>query len=280
MKKIKIAFAIVMMISGMGIIAYPFISNKLAEKNASVAIQEYQNTVDEMDQEKLDAAKEAASKYNEQLSNVLLEDASEENDTAVSYVDMLGLGDGIGYITIPKIDVNLPIYEGTNDDVLSNGIGHMSQSSFPVGGESTHCVLTGHRGMPGAVLFTNLDQLQVGDYFFLHVLDEILAYQVDQIKVVEPEETSDLEIIPGEDYCTLITCTPYAVNTHRLLVRGVRAEYSENESRVQYQELQTGTLIQRMVDAWQWIVVSLTVVLGGEALLLFLIIKRRKRKEQ
>lgn len=280
MKKIKIAFAIVMMISGMGIIAYPFISNKLAEKNASVAIQEYQNTVDEMDQEKLDAAKEAASKYNEQLSNVLLEDASEENDTAVSYVDMLGLGDGIGYITIPKIDVNLPIYEGTNDDVLSNGIGHMSQSSFPVGGESTHCVLTGHRGMPGAVLFTNLDQLQVGDYFFLHVLDEILAYQVDQIKVVEPEETSDLEIIPGEDYCTLITCTPYAVNTHRLLVRGVRAEYSENDSRVQYQELQTGTLIQRMVDAWQWIVVSLTVVLGGEALLLFLIIKRRKRKEQ
>lgn len=280
MKKIKIAFAIVMMISGMGIIAYPFISNKLAEKNASVAIQEYQNTVDEMDQKKLDAAKEAASKYNEQLSNVLLEDASEENDTTVSYVDMLGLGEGIGYITIPKIDVNLPIYEGTNDDVLSNGIGHMSQSSFPIGGESTHCVLTGHRGMPGAVLFTNLDQLQVGDYFFLHVLDEILAYQVDQIKVVEPEETSDLEIIPGEDYCTLITCTPYAVNTHRLLVRGVRAEYSENDSRVQYQELQTGTLIQRMVDAWQWIVVSLTVVLGGEALLLFLIIKRRRRKEQ
>lgn len=279
MKKIKIAFAIVMMISGMGIIAYPFISNKLAEKNASVAIQEYQNTVDEMDQKKLDAAKEAASKYNEQLSNVLLEDASEENDTTVSYVDMLGLGEGIGYITIPKIDVNLPIYEGTNDDVLSNGIGHMSQSSFPIGGESTHCVLTGHRGMPGAVLFTNLDQLQVGDYFFLHVLDEILAYQVDQIKVVEPEETSDLEIIPGEDYCTLITCTPYAVNTHRLLVRGVRTEYSENDSRVQYQELQTGTLIQRMVDAWQWIVVSLTVVLGGEALLLFLIIKRR-RKEQ
>lgn len=280
MKKIKIAFAIVMMISGMGIIAYPFISNKLAEKNASVAIQEYQNTVDEMDQKKLDAAKEAASKYNEQLSNVLLEDASEENDTTVSYVDMLGLGEGIGYITIPKIDVNLPIYEGTNDDVLSNGIGHMSQSSFPIGGESTHCVLTGHRGMPGAVLFTNLDQLQVGDYFFLHVLDEILAYQVDQIKVVEPEETSDLEIIPGEDYCTLITCTPYAVNTHRLLVRGVRTEYSENDSRVQYQELQTGTLIQRMVDAWQWIVVSLTVVLGGEALLLFLIIKRRRRKEQ
>lgn len=269
-----------MMISGMGIIAYPFISNKLAEKNASVAIQKYQDTVAELEQEKLDAAKEAASKYNEQLSNVLLEDASREEDTIVSYVDMLGLGEGIGYITIPKIDVNLPIYEGTNDDVLSNGVGHMSQSSFPIGGESTHCVLTGHRGMPGAVLFTNLDQMEVGDYFFLHVLDEILAYQVDQIKVVKPEETSDLEIIPGEDYCTLITCTPYAVNSHRLLVRGVRTEYSEEESRIQYQELQTGTLIQRMVDVWQWLVVSLIVVVGGEALLLFLIIRRRRRKER
>lgn len=280
MKKVKIVFAIIMMISGMGIIAYPFISNKLAEKNASVAIQKYQDTVAELEQEKLDAAKEAASKYNEQLSNVLLEDASREEDTIVSYVDMLGLGEGIGYITIPKIDVNLPIYEGTNDDVLSNGVGHMSQSSFPIGGESTHCVLTGHRGMPGAVLFTNLDQMEVGDYFFLHVLDEILAYQVDQIKVVEPEETSDLEIIPGEDYCTLITCTPYAVNSHRLLVRGVRTEYSEEESRIQYQELQTGTLIQRMVDVWQWLVVSLIVVVGGEALLLFLIIRRRRRKER
>ncbi len=280
MKKVKIVFAIIMMISGMGIIAYPFISNKLAEKNASVAIQKYQDTVAELEQEKLDAAKEAASKYNEQLSNVLLEDASREEDTIVSYVDMLGLGEGIGYITIPKIDVNLPIYEGTNDDVLSNGVGHMSQSSFPIGGESTHCVLTGHRGMPGAVLFTNLDQMEVGDYFFLHVLDEILAYQVDQIKVVEPEETSDLEIIPGEDYCTLITCTPYAVNSHRLLVRGVRTEYSEEESRIQYQELQTGTLIQRMVDVWQWLVVSLIVVVGGEALLLFLIIRKRRRKER
>ncbi len=280
MKKVKIVFAIIMMISGMGIIAYPFISNKLAEKNASVAIQKYQDTVAELEQEKLDAAKEAASKYNEQLSNVLLEDASREEDTIVSYVDMLGLGEGIGYITIPKIDVNLPIYEGTNDDVLSNGVGHMSQSSFPIGGESTHCVLTGHRGMPGAVLFTNLDQMEVGDYFFLHVLDEILAYQVDQIKVVKPEETSDLEIIPGEDYCTLITCTPYAVNSHRLLVRGVRTEYSEEESRIQYQELQTGTLIQRMVDVWQWLVVSLIVVVGGEALLLFLIIRRRRRKER
>lgn len=279
MRKIKIAFAIIMMISGMGIIAYPFISNKLAEQNASVAIQDYENTVEELDQEKLDAAKEAADRYNEQLSNALLEDASGEADTGISYVDMLGLGEGIGYITIPKIDVNLPIYEGTNDDVLSNGVGHMPQSSFPVGGESTHCVLTGHRGMPGAILFTDLDQLETGDYFFLHVLDEILAYQVDQIKVVEPEETSDLEIIPGGDYCTLITCTPYAVNSHRLLVRGIRSEYNEEESRVQYQELQTGTLVQRMVDVWQWLVVALTIVVGGEGLLLFIIMRRRKKEE-
>ena len=141
-------------------------------------------------------------------------------------MDLTGVGESIGYITIPKIDAELPIYEGSSAEVLQKGVGHMEQSSYPVGGEGTHSVLTGHRGLPDAELFTRLDELEIGDKFYLHVLDEILAYQVDQIKVVEPNETGDLDIIPGEDYCTLVTCTPYAINTHRLLVRGVRTAYN------------------------------------------------------
>ena len=195
---------------------------------------------------------------------------------------MLGLGESLGYITIPKIDVELPIYEGTNDDVLSQGVGHMEQSSYPLGGESTHCVLTGHRGLPSAVLFTDLDQLVIGDCFYLHILDEILAYEVDQIKVVEPNESGDLEIIKGEDYCTLVTCTPYAINTHRMLVRGKRTEYTgeEENSKVQYQELQTGTVVKRLVDVWPWLVVAAVLVIGTEAVFMVMVIRKKKRQDK
>ena len=140
------------------------------------------------------------------------------------------MGESLGYITIPKIDVNLPIYEGTSDDVLVKGVGHLEGSSYPLGGAGTHSVLTGHRGMAEAVLFTDLDKLGEGDRFYLHIMDEVLAYQVDQVKVVEPENTEDLEIIPGGDYCTLVTCTPYAINTHRMLVRGAVCRIPERTS--------------------------------------------------
>lgn len=283
MKKIKLIFALLMILSGLGIAAYPLISNMVAQKHASVAIQDFDNVVEEMDQEKLDAAKEAAKKYNEQLSSAIVRDENgEAEETGISYVDMLGLGESLGYITIPKIDVELPIYEGTNDDVLSQGVGHMEQSSYPLGGESTHCVLTGHRGLPSAVLFTDLDQLVIGDCFYLHILDEILAYEVDQIKVVEPNESGDLDIIKGEDYCTLVTCTPYAINTHRLLVRGKRTEYTgeEENSKVQYQELRTGTVVKRLVDVWPWLVVAAVLVIGTEAVFMVMLIRKKKRQDK
>ena len=140
-------------------------------------------------------------------------------------LDLVDVGESIGFIEIPKIDVYLPIYSGTGEDVLQKGVGHLAESSYPIGGTSTHSVLTGHRGLPSAVLFTDLDKLEEGDVFYLHVLDEVLAYKVDQIKVVLPEETQDIGIVEGKDYCTLVTCTPYAINTHRLLVRGERTEY-------------------------------------------------------
>lgn len=272
-----------MFLSGLGIASYPFISNEIAERNASAVISDYDSSIEEMETEKLDAVKEAARKYNEQLTSAGIRDANGENEEqGVSYVDMLGLGEGIGYIRIPKIDVNLPIYEGTQETVLSKGVGHMQQSSYPLGGESTHSVLTGHRGLPQAMLFTDLDKLQKGDCFYLHILDEILAYQVIDTMVVEPEDTRGLQIVEGEDYCTLVTCTPYAVNTHRLLVRGTRIEYTgeEEESVVSYQKMQTGTIVKRLVGVWQWLAVAIVLVVGGETVLLVIAVRRKKKQEE
>lgn len=282
MKKLKTIFAILMFTTGIGIAAYPIVSNILYERNATQVVESYDDAVEEMDKEEIDAAKEAARKYNEQLKSAIIQDENSEGQpVGESYVDMTGVGESIGYITIPKIDLELPIYEGSDDAILQKGIGHMEQSSYPIGGESTHSVLTGHRGLPDAELFTHLDEMEAGDLFYLHVLDEILAYRVDQIKVVEPNETGDLDIIPGEDYCTLVTCTPYSINTHRLLVRGVRTEYNgELESDVRYQELQTGTVARRLIDVLPWLLVAGTVSIGTEGILLWLLIRRKKKREK
>ena len=229
----------------------------------------------------------ALIRYNQQLNNAIDRDAAgEAADTGTSYVDLMDVGESLGYIKIPKIDVNLPIYEGTSDEVLLKGVGHLEGSSYPLGGDSTHSVLTGHRGLAEAVLFTDLDKMQEGDKFYLHVMDEVLAYQVDQVKVVEPEHTEDLEIIPGGDYCTLVTCTPYAINTHRMLVRGVRVPYNgededaDTPQAVQYQALNTGNIVKRVVDAWPWISVTGSIIIGGEALLLLLLLHRCKKREE
>ena len=281
MDKKRAWFIAILFFSGLCITLYPFVSNLIAQSNASRAITEYNDQVAQMDQEDIDAAKEAAAKYNEQLSNAVTLSIDQE-DESISYLDLMDVGESIGFIDIPKIDVYLPIYNGTSDAVLQKGIGHMEQSSYPIGGESTHSILTGHRGLPSAVLFTDLDKLEVGDVFYLHVLDEILAYRVDQVKIVLPEETSDLEIIAGEDHCTLVTCHPYAINTHRLLVRGTRTEYipeEEAEQHVTYSELQSGTVTKRIVDVWPWLLVSLVVMAIVETGIFLLIVKRKKQKK-
>ena len=282
--KLKLGFAALMIVSGIGVAMYPVVSNAVAQRHASSVIESYNDNVQSMDTEKIDAAKEAARRYNQQLNNAIDRDAAgEADDIGTSYVDMLDVGESLGYITIPKIDVNLPIYEGTSDDVLVKGVGHLEGSSYPLGGAGTHSVLTGHRGLAEAVLFTDLDKLGEGDRFYLHIMDEVLAYQVDQVKVVEPENTEDLEIIPGGDYCTLITCTPYAINTHRMLVRGAHVPYTGEDEQpdtpqtVQYQQLNTGNVVKRIVDAWPWISVTGSVVIGGEALLLLLLLHRCKK---
>ena len=278
MKKIRVIFCVIIFMTGLGIASYPFISNMVAQRHASQVGKDYETNVEEMDEEKIDAMKEAAKKYNEQLSNVVsVDDENENNEQGESYADLLNIGESLGYITIPKIDVNLPIYNGTSQDVLSKGVGHMEQSSYPLGGESTHCVLTGHRGLPSAVLFTDLDKLEIGDEFYLHVLDEILAYKVDQIKVVEPNESGDLEIIDGKDYCTLVTCTPYAINSHRLLVRGERTEYKGEQDKQTKNQMQTGALTKRIVDVWPWLLGAFLVEVLIESGIFFSILKRKKQ---
>lgn len=278
MKRIRVIFCVIIFITGLGIASYPFISNMVAQRHASQVVKDYETNVEEMDEEKIDAMKEAAKKYNEQLSNVVsVDDENENNEQGESYADLLNIGESLGYITIPKIDVNLPIYNGTSQDVLSKGVGHMEQSSYPLGGVSTHCVLTGHRGLPSAVLFTDLDKLEIGDEFYLHVLDEILAYKVDQIKVVEPNESGDLEIIDGKDYCTLVTCTPYAINSHRLLVRGERTEYKGEQDKQTKNQMQTGAFTKRIVDVWPWLLGAFLVAVLIESGIFFSILKHKKQ---
>lgn len=278
MDKIRNTFIAILFLSGLGITMYPFISNLVAESNASRAIASYNEEVAQMDQEEIDAAKASLQAYNEQLNNAY--STSQNAEETVSYVDLIDIGESLGFITIPKIDLELPIYSGTNDDVLQKGIGHMTQSSYPIGGESTHSVLTGHRGLPEAVLFTDLDKMEVGDYFYLHVLDEVLAYRVDQITIALPEETEGLEIVPGMDYCTLVTCHPYAVNTHRILVRGIRTEYipeEEADQKMEYVDVSSGTFVKRLVDARAWIGISLLAMVLIESAIFALYMRKKRR---
>lgn len=213
---------------------YPFIANYLFEHKTDSVVDSVQQTAEKLDDSEQKAEIEKVMRYNELLANghVVLTDPFKEEKTeedTAEYESLLNLtNDGVmGTVEIPLINVSLPIYHGTSDAILKKGAGHLQGTSLPVGGASTHTVITGHTGLSNAKLFTDLTELDKGDIFFLEVMGEKLAYQVDQIKVVLPTEMDDLKIVPGEDYCTLLTCTPYGVNTHRLLVRGKRTDYQE-----------------------------------------------------
>lgn len=221
------------LILGLGIFFYPSFSNWWNSFHQSRAVMNYAEEVSQLDEEQYQSILDAAHAYNERLAqtgqiwNMTDEQTAEYN----SLLDPNG--DGImGYIQIPKIDVQLPIYHGTDDSVLQTSIGHLAGTSLPVGGEGTHTVLSGHRGLPSARLFTDLDRLVEGDTFTLTILNETLTYEVDQIRIVEPTDLSDLQIEPGQDYCTLVTCTPYGINTQRLLVRGHRIANPNGDANV------------------------------------------------
>ena len=218
---------------GLSLLLYPSVSDYWNSFHQTRAIATYAEEVANLENEQYDEIWEAAQQYNRSLTErgnayVLPE---EQKEAYEELLDVSGLG-VMGYIEIPEIDVSLPVYHGTEESVLQIAVGHLEWSSLPVGGESTHCVLSGHRGLPSAKLFTNLDKLTEGDIFLLRVLDEVLTYEVDQILIVEPQETGALRIEEGKDYCTLVTCTPYGINTHRLLVRGHRIENQANAASI------------------------------------------------
>ena len=224
---------ILVLLAGLSLLLYPSVSDYWNSLHQTRAIATYAEEVANLNQDQYDEIWAAAESYNASLTDrvnaYLLSDAQKEEYQQLLNVSGLGV---MGYIEIPSIDCSLPIYHGTEESVLQIAVGHLEWSSLPVGGESTHCVLSGHRGLPSAKLFTNLDKLQTGDIFMLRVLDNVLTYEVDQILIVEPQETDALRIEEGKDYCTLVTCTPYGINTHRLLVRGHRIDNIEEAKTV------------------------------------------------
>ena len=219
MKRALIIIAVLLL--GLAALAYPTFSSYLMEKNGSYVIDEYEAQVEQTDTAAIEAAWNEAVEYNQTLSGSPAHDPFLDGSGMAmqdNYYEVLNINDTMAFVDIPKINVHLPVYHGTSDEVLHKGVGHLEGSSLPIGGVDTHTVLTGHTGLSSAKLFTDLRELQEGDLFYIHVLDQVLAYRVDQIKVVEPSDTSDLKREIGKDYATLLTCTPYGINSHRLLV--------------------------------------------------------------
>ena len=273
MKKKHISTIIIALIflAGLGFLLYPTVSNLWNRAHQSRAIATYTKQVEKLDDSQNKEMLKAARKYNKSLlkKSDHWKLSKKDKKKYESLLDVSGTGI-MGYIEVPKIDCSLPIYHGTDEGALQIAIGHLEGSSLPVGGKSTHCVLSGHRGLPSARLFTDLDQMEEGDVFGLNVLGRKLAYEVDQIKVVLPDEMSDLEIVQGQDLCTLVTCTPYGINTHRLLVRGHRTKYIE----------ETVVRVQKEAEKKE---TGIWLLAGGGAVFLIIIIivvvkRRRKRR--
>ncbi len=265
---------ILIFLVGLSVMLYPTVSDYINQKNQSRAVASYSEEVENLSDVDYQAYFDAADDYNRRLAET--PDAFYRPEQVSGYTDTLDIsGTGImGYITISKIGVELPIYHGTSDGVLQVAAGHLEGSSLPVGGAGTHAVISAHRGLPSAKLFTNLDELEVGDTFTITVLDRVLTYEVDQVSIVLPTETDLLQPVEGKDYVTLMTCTPYGINTHRLLVRGKRIENAENQKhiRVTADALRIEPIIVAPALAVPMLLVVLVVMLAVPHL--------RKRKNQ
>lgn len=270
-------FLILAFLIGFGIYSYPRFSDLWNRMRDERLRTKYGETVREMTDDEVALAWETARAYQAQHTVNTIVDAFSDEEYVLThpYDTILNInGDGImGSLSIPKIGLELSIYHGIGAEGLEKGCGHVEGTSLPIGGESTHSVLAAHRGLPSARLFTDLDQLEEGDLFYITVLDETLAYQVDQISVVLPSESDALAIVEGEDYVTLLTCTPYGVNSHRLLVRGSRTEYREEEKESLEQEIR-----QERTDTLRAMVAGGAAFALGLAILL-IIIKRKERKQ-
>lgn len=260
---------ILVFFAGLSLLLYPSLSDYWNSFHASQAVATYSEEVRNLNADKYDRLIGEAREYNAALPGRYKAFFLSESDRSTynALLDVNGTG-VMGYIEIPTIQISLPIYHGTEDEVLQIAVGHLDWSSLPVGGEGTHCVLSGHRGLPSAKLFTNLDKLVAGDKFVIRVLDEVMTYEVDQILIVEPNDLSALAIEKGKDLCTLVTCTPYGVNSHRLLVRGHRVENESEEIRVTSDAMEIDPLIVAPA-------VALLMLL---ALLFILLVSGKKKK--
>lgn len=282
-KKIKerltIFLFILMIIVGLGIILYPIISNQVYQKYYQDVIGNYERTVTKQKNSQNEKLIEEAREYNHSLTSTNIVDAFQNpnRESSSEYMSILNVNDKgmIGYISIPKIDVRIPIYHGTSSNVLQKGVGHLEGSSFPVGGENTHAILSAHRGLPSSRLFTDLNQLKAGDIFYIYILDQVFAYQVDQILVTEPSETEALKIVDGKDYVTLVTCTPYAINTHRLLVRGERIDYNRDVEKQTQIDMSLST-----ADVILYVGLTIAVVLIIVAVIMLIHYKKKKGKNR
>lgn len=268
-RKLSTMLLILVFFAGLSLLLYPSLSDYWNSFHASQAVATYSEEVRNLNADKYDCLIREAREYNAALPGRYKAFFFSESDRSTynALLDVNGTG-VMGYIEIPTIQISLPIYHGTEDEVLQIAVGHLDWSSLPVGGEGTHCVLSGHRGLPSAKLFTNLDKLVAGDKFVIRVLDEVMTYEVDQILIVEPNDLSALAIEKGKDLCTLVTCTPYGVNSHRLLVRGHRVENESEEIRVTSDAIKIDPLIVAPA-------VALPMLL---ALLFILLVSGKKKK--
>lgn len=278
-KKKRISFStiilVLILLAGIGILLYPSVSDWWNSMHATQAIAGYVTAVEDMSGQEREAMLEAAKAYNEHLANGV--DFTLTEEEYGEYESLLNIGDtGImGYVQISAIGVNLPIYHSVEESVLQIAVGHIPGSSLPVGGERTHTILSGHRGLPSAKLFSDLDQIVEGDTFTINVMGQTITYMVDQIRIVLPEETKDLAIQPGRDYCTLVTCTPYGVNTHRMLVRGKRIENIAGEVVVVAEAIRIPTYVVIPAVGIPLLFITLTV-----ALIVSSVKGRRKSKKE
>lgn len=272
MSRLMTLLIVVVFVAGLSFLLYPTVSNLWNQAHQSRAIATYTEQVEKLDDSSNKEMLKAARKYNKELLKKAdhWKLSKKDKKKYESLLDVSGTGI-MGYIEIPKIDCSLPIYHGTDEGALQIAIGHLEGSSLPVGGKSSHCVLSGHRGLPSARLFTDLDQMEEGDTFILNILGHKLAYEVDQIKVVLPEEMSDLEIQEGKDLCTLVTCTPYGINTHRLLVRGHRVKYVETKVQEQKEVSKPKTDTRPVIAG---------AVAGAVVLFIIIFAVRRRRKHR
>lgn len=275
-RRLPLVGIFLVLLAGVGLFMYPIVSNWYGEYTAHTEIKTYDDTIQKIGNEAVEKMFKAAQDYNKALA-----DHDSEKISAADYDSLLAISDSIGYIEIPKIKVYLPIYHGLDDEVLQRGIGHMEGSSLPVGGNSTHCVLAGHTGLPSANLFTDLDQLVIGDMFYIHALDKVLAYKVDNIVTVLPYEMEHVSIEETRDYVTLVTCTPYGINSHRLLVRGTRVAYLTQEKEHTEPWPVVHTEEQRIpfrTIAWYAALITMSAVILIILIILFMPVFRRKTR--